>query len=70
MSVTREEKILQFVIKTYNELPRVAKILITGRRIEGTPKFLQNMPDSVKKCTIENLLEVIYWAHQEGRLPF
>lgn len=69
MTLTQEEKteILAYILQKYKEIPSIIRSFIPIGKIEQMK--IEDLPPSLGKCTIEELVSLLQWAYRNGILP-
>jgi len=69
MTLTQEEKteILAYILQKYKEIPPIIRSFIPIGKIEQMK--IEDLPPSLGKCTIEELVSLLQLAYRSGILP-
>lgn len=72
MSMSNEDQVkevISFINKMYDEeVPRPVKFILRRRANKIDSLKLEDFPDSVRKCTVEDFVIILKEAYKNGRL--
>lgn len=68
MTLTQQEKaeILAYILQKYKEIPLIIRAVIPIGKLEQIR--IEDLPPSLGKCTIEELVSLLQWAYRNGIL--
>lgn len=68
MTLTQQEKaeIIACILQKFNEIPLIIRLVMPIGKL-GQIK-IEDLPPSLKKCTIEELVSLLQWAFRNGIL--
>lgn len=69
MTLTQQEKaeILAYILQKYSEIPSIIRAVLPIGKIEQLK--IEDLPPSLRKCTIEELTSLLQLAYRSGILP-